>query len=106
MTTWNGTTCQYCEGTMIVEQRVDLHRKVEGHHVLIEHVPAGVCQACGARFYTPQVVQMIEAMIRGRDTSRHTTTVAVYTFIAPMAPSLHQLEPGYYEATATEETTG
>jgi YgiT-type zinc finger domain-containing protein len=57
---WEGETCGYCGGD-IIEERVTLHRKVKGKHVLIEDVPAGVCMECGTRYYATNVPKIISA---------------------------------------------
>ncbi len=45
MSFWEGERCEYCDGP-IVEARVTLHRKRGEGYILIENVPAGVCQEC------------------------------------------------------------
>jgi YgiT-type zinc finger domain-containing protein len=61
---WENETCEYCGGR-IVEKQVTIHRKRKGGgHILIEHVPAGVCLECGRRFYAANVLKLIEERIR------------------------------------------
>ena len=77
MSFWEGETCEYCGGP-IVEKRVTLHRKVKGSYVLIENVPAGVCQQCGMRYYAANVLKTIEESVRGRRRAEREVVVPVY----------------------------
>lgn len=74
---WTGETCEYCGGT-IVEKRVTLHRKVKGHYVLIENVPAGVCTECGTRYFAANVLKTVEESVRGRRQVDREILVPVY----------------------------
>ena len=56
---WEGETCEYCAG-MIMERVVTLHRKVNDHYILIEDVPAGVCEKCGTKYFAADVLKAIE----------------------------------------------
>lgn len=78
MSFWEGETCEYCGGA-IVEKRVTLHRKVRGHYILIENVPAGVCTQCGTRYYAANVLKTIEESLRGRRTAERKVQVPVYS---------------------------
>ena len=78
MSFWEGETCEYCGGA-IVEKRVTLHRKVKGHYILIENVPAGVCTQCGTRYYTANVLKTIEESVRGRQKAARQVLVPVYS---------------------------
>jgi len=75
---WEGERCEYCHG-LIVEKRVDLHRKVAGKYVLIENVPAGVCTECGTRYYAANVLKTIEEIMRGRRKAEREVLVTVYS---------------------------
>jgi len=77
MSFWEGETCEYCRG-QIAERRVTLHRKVKGRYVLIENVPAGVCRACGTRYFAANVLKTIEESVRGRRPADREIVVPVY----------------------------
>ena len=78
MSFWKGETCEYCDG-VIVEKSVTLHRQVQGQHILLEDVPAGVCTECGTRYYTANVLKTIEASIKGRQQASKEVLVPVYS---------------------------
>ncbi len=75
---WKGEQCEYCHGA-IVEKRVAMTRKVKGKYVLIENVPAGVCEECGTRYYAANVLKTIEETIRGRRKAKREVLVPVYS---------------------------
>ena len=74
---WDGETCEYCGGTLI-EKRVTGHRKIKGKYILIEKIPAGVCRACGTRYYAANVLKLMEESIRGHRTAKREVVVPVY----------------------------
>ena len=76
---WKNENCEYCTG-QIVEKRVTLHRKVKGDYVLIENVPAGVCVDCGTRYYTANLLKIIEESVRGQRHLDRKIIVPVYAF--------------------------
>ena len=78
MSFWEGEICEH-SGGLIVEKRVTLHRKIKGHFVLIENVPAGVCAQCGTRYYAANVLKTIEESIRGRRKAKREVLVPVYS---------------------------
>lgn len=65
MSFWTGEACEYCGGP-IVEKIVAIRRKVNGHYVLSQEVPAGVCAECGARYYDANVLKTIEETVHDR----------------------------------------
>ncbi len=81
MSFWEGETCEYCGGD-IVEKHVTMHRRVKGKYILLEKVPAGVCQKCGARYFTANVLKTIEESVRGRRKAEKEVLVPVYSVYA------------------------
>ena len=73
-----GESCEY-RGGPLVEKRVTLHRKVRGHYVLIENVPAGVCTRCGTRNYAANVLKTVEESVRGCRQAEREEVVPVYS---------------------------
>jgi len=51
--------CEYCGGPISLQQ-VTVQYSYQGHLVLIENVPAGVCHHCGERYYDAHVVKAME----------------------------------------------
>ena len=75
--------CEHCSGT-VRERRVEreaLRRK--GSFVILENVPVGVCEKCGARYFDASVLRR-ESEI-GRDATPSPRTMEVP--VAPYGPA-------------------
>jgi len=70
-------TIQGCPGEY--EARTVVHTvKQQGEVVVIDHVPAEVCNVCGDVLLAPETVRRIEALLRSRP--RVSKTAPVYEF--------------------------
>ena len=75
--------CEHCGGT-VQERRVDreaLHHK--GSFVILEDVPIGVCDRCGARYYDASILRRVAEVGRGTAPPPQTIEVPV----APFTPA-------------------
>jgi len=55
--------CEYCDGR--VRERI-VEREPIAHHrgiAVLENVPIGVCDRCGAHFYAAPVLKRIESLL-------------------------------------------
>jgi len=62
----SSAACEYCDGMVrenIVEREVFRHRK---GMVILEHVPVGVCDKCGERYYGAEVLHRVHNIATGR----------------------------------------
>lgn len=52
-------TCEHCDGT-VRERRVDREAlRHKGSFVILEDVPIGVCDKCGARYFDASVLRRV-----------------------------------------------
>jgi len=58
--------CLYCKNTL-VRQRVTYTATRKGYHLIIDDVPAWVCEQCGEPLFGEQTVDMIQEMLRQVD---------------------------------------
>ena len=58
MSYWKNETCEHCEGKL-VEQIIDTPRKVGRRYYLFRHVPVGVCEECGMKYYSANVLKLM-----------------------------------------------
>lgn len=72
---------QYPKET-IVETHVTYSVEVDGHLIIVEHVPARVCQETGEQFFAPETVQKIHQIIHGGAKPVRTVQTPVYEFAA------------------------
>ncbi|MDZ7361863.1 MAG: YgiT-type zinc finger protein [candidate division KSB1 bacterium] len=62
----SGEACEYCNG--IVRENI-LEREVFRHRsglVILEHVPVGVCDKCGERYYSAEVLHRVHNIATAR----------------------------------------
>ena len=69
--------CEYCPGT--VRERI-LDREPISHHrgiVILENVPIGVCDHCGAHYVAAAVLKRAEAVLKSDRPPTRTVTIPV-----------------------------
>lgn len=72
-----GERCQYCDGT-VRAQRVD--REAFRHRdgfVILEDVTIGVCDHCGNRYYSADVLHAVHQLATGKRRPERTASVPV-----------------------------
>ncbi|HWL93667.1 MAG TPA: YgiT-type zinc finger protein [Phycisphaerae bacterium] len=59
-------TCLHCRGKM---SRRDAPFQVDrnGYHLILDHVPAWVCEQCGEAYFEPPEVDLIQDAVRALD---------------------------------------
>jgi len=56
------TKCNICQGKL--EQQITTYTQwYQGQLIVIENVPAWVCEQCGETYYDPDVVELIQSTI-------------------------------------------
>jgi YgiT-type zinc finger domain-containing protein len=72
-------SCEHCGGT-VRERRVDREAmRHKGTFIILEDVPVGVCDRCGARYFDASILRRLAEIGRG-------TGQAVRTIEVPVAP--------------------
>ncbi len=72
--------CEYCPGT--VHEHI-LDREPISHHrgiVILENVPIGVCDRCGAHYVAAPVLRRAEAILKSDRPPSRTLTVPVEAY--------------------------
>lgn len=72
--------CEYCEG--VVRERT-LDSEPISHHrgiVVLESVPIGVCDHCGAHYYAAAVLKRVESILTTETPPVRTLEVPVETY--------------------------
>lgn len=73
-------SCEHCNGLVrerLVDREVLRHK---GNFVVLEDVPIGVCEKCGARYYDASVVRRVAEIGRGMTPADRTIEVPVGRF--------------------------
>lgn len=73
----NEHECRECGGRLI-EQTVTRVIQYRGQWFMIEHVPAFVCEQCGAQYFTPDAHDRVVKLITSENEPVRMETVAVY----------------------------
>ena len=71
--------CDLCHGKMI-RKKVIYSQIFEGRLVVVEDVPAWVCEQCGEVFYEPDVVERLQELIWSRSEPQRVISVPVWEF--------------------------
>jgi YgiT-type zinc finger domain-containing protein len=72
-----GYQCEYCEGTVqsqIVKREAFKHR--DGF-VILENVAIGVCNNCGNRYYSADILHAVHAVATGAQVPERTEQIPV-----------------------------
>ncbi len=74
--------CLVCHHDM-VECKITLDLRIGEELVVIEEVPATVCENCGTQVFTPEVTRQVQAVAQERKERARTILVPVFSFGAP-----------------------
>jgi YgiT-type zinc finger domain-containing protein len=72
-----GYACQYCEGTVRprkVAQEAFKHKK---GFVILEQVTVGICDVCGNRYYSADILHTVHEIAAGTRMPERTATIPV-----------------------------
>jgi YgiT-type zinc finger domain-containing protein len=78
--TMYGYGCEYCDGIVrevVVEREAFKHAR---GFVILEHVPVGVCDKCGHRYYHASLIRRVEEIATGRVPPQRTEPVPVAAY--------------------------
>jgi YgiT-type zinc finger domain-containing protein len=76
-------SCEHCGGT-VRERRVEREAlRYKGSFVILEDVPVGVCDKCGARYFDASILRRVGEIGRGTSPSLRTMELPV----APYGPA-------------------
>jgi len=72
-------TCAICGGKL-KEERVKAELWVKDELIVIEDIPARVCEACGEKYFSAEVSKKIDELISARPKAKKRLEVPVFTF--------------------------
>jgi hypothetical protein len=67
------------------EKKVTYFLEVEGRFVVVEQVPARVALRTGERFFAPETVERLQAIIRGQGVPNRVVQTPVFEFAGAVA---------------------
>lgn len=72
-----GFSCEHCDG-VIRERRVEREAlRHKDSFVILEDVPIGVCDKCGARYFDATVLRRVAEIGRGRMPTQRTVPIPI-----------------------------
>lgn len=72
--------CEHCKGTVrerLLDREAIRHK---GEFVILEKVPIGICDKCGARYYHASVLKRVAEIGRGKIPPLRTLEVPIDSF--------------------------
>ena len=72
--------CAYCQGTVqpcTVEREAFKHKQ---GFVILEHIVIGICDTCGNRYYTADILHTVHDIATGKRAPERTEVVPVAQF--------------------------
>jgi YgiT-type zinc finger domain-containing protein len=69
--------CEHCGGMVRTRQIEREALRHKGGFVILEDVPIGVCEKCGARYFDASVVRRVAEIGRGSASTQRTIAVPV-----------------------------
>ncbi len=72
--------CDVCTIGNRVERLVRYHLDIEDTLVVVDHVPAVVCDHCGETTFAPGIAARLQKTVWARDTPARTIEAHVYEF--------------------------
>jgi YgiT-type zinc finger domain-containing protein len=58
--------CLYCKGTL-VREKISYTATRKGYHMIIDDMPAWVCQQCGEPLFEEQAVDVVQGILHELD---------------------------------------
>jgi YgiT-type zinc finger domain-containing protein len=75
-----GYKCEYCDGTVQEKLVAREAFKHKAGFVILEHVPVGVCDKCGARYYHASLLHRVAEVAAGKVAADRSEQVPVAQF--------------------------
>ena len=72
------SNCTICGSDERQEKRVEEVFRIDGQYVLVDRIPANVCDRCGEETFSRETADRIRLLVRGE--ARPTRSIAVKVF--------------------------
>ena len=73
--------CDLCGGR-VEKKFISYNLFYEGHWIIVENVPAKVCQQCGEKLFEPKVVEQLQKIIWNKGQPQKKIKTPVFDFAA------------------------
>ncbi len=72
--------CHVCGSTEAKETLVDEVFHIDHKHLLVEHIPATVCERCGEKIFSRETTERIRRMIHGEAKPVKSVSMDVFAY--------------------------
>ncbi len=76
MSNHNFADCYFCGG-LVEEKTISYMRKWKGKYILIENVPAGVCNQCGEKYFEAKVAEKMDNLMLKKEKAKRKISIPV-----------------------------
>ncbi len=73
--------CHACGSTESHTEYVNEVFQIEGNPVLVEKIPAAVCERCGEAIFSRETTEKVRQMVHGETTPVRTIQMNVFQFV-------------------------
>lgn len=74
-------TCNVCGNTSFSSQNVEEVFRIDGKLVLVENIPAIVCDRCGEANFTPETTEHIRQTVHGKRSPERQVSLQVFSYV-------------------------
>ena len=71
-------TCSVCGSKESSEEFVEEVFRIDGKYVLVDQIPAGVCDRCGEETFSPETTERVRLLVHGK--AKPTKSIALKVF--------------------------
>ena len=75
------SSCTSCGSDERQQKLVDEVFRVDGQYVLVDHIPANVCNRCGEETFGRETADRISLLVRGKTKPSRSIAVKVFEFV-------------------------
>ena len=74
------SSCTICGSAARQEKLVEEVFRIDGQYVLVDHIPASVCDRCGDETFSRETADRIRLLVRGEAKPTRSIAVKVFDF--------------------------
>ena len=74
------SSCTICGSAERQQRLVEEVFRIDGQYVLVDHIPAHVCNRCGEETFSRETADRIRALVRGEASPTRSIAVRVFEF--------------------------
>ena len=75
------SSCTICGSDERQKKLVDEVFRVDGQYLLVDHIPANVCNRCGEETFSRETADRIRLLVRGKAKPSRSIAVKVFEFV-------------------------